>query len=76
MPANAGKQTKSKVGSDGGRKLASGAGRGAKSGGEAKKPPTGKPARKQVRGETQSGTPTRAKDDTSRSRRRGSSKEA
>jgi hypothetical protein len=73
MPAT-GKKTKSQMGRDGERKLASGAGRGAKSGGEAKKPPTGKPARKPTKGNTQSGTPTRAKNDTSRSRRRGSSK--
>lgn len=64
------RKTKSQMGSDGERKLASGHGRGAKSGGEAKKPPTGKPKREPVRG------PTRAKDDRSRSRRRGSSKEA
>jgi hypothetical protein len=69
------RKTKSQMGSDGERKLASGHGRGAKSGGEAKKPATGKPKREPVRGPTQSGTPKRAKDDTSRSRRRGSSKD-
>lgn len=74
MPGTKGK-TKSQLGRDGGRKLAAGAGRTPKSGGEAKKPATGKPARKPVQGDTQSGTPTRAKNDTSRSRRRGSSKQ-
>jgi hypothetical protein len=68
------RKTKSQLGSDGERKLASDHGRGAKSGGEPKKPPTGKPKRKPVHGPTQSGTPKRASDDTSRSRRRGSSK--
>lgn len=74
MPAT-GKKTKNQMGSDGQRKLASGAGRDPKSGGEAKKPPTGKPARKPTKGKTQSGSPTRSKNETSRSRRRGSSQE-
>jgi hypothetical protein len=67
------RKTKSQMGRDGERKLASGHGRNPKSGGEARNPPTGKPKREPVRGPTQSGASARAKNPTSRSRRRGSS---
>jgi len=69
------RKTKSQLGSDGERKLASGHGRWPKSGGEAKKPPSGKLKRKPVEADTPSGGRPRKQDDTSRSRRRGSSKE-
>jgi hypothetical protein len=73
MMATKTRKTKSQMGSDGERKLASGHGRNPKSGGEAKKPPTGKPKREPMRGAGMSGTSKRPKSPTSRSRRRGSS---
>jgi len=69
------RKSKSQRGKDGERKLASGHGRNPKSGGEAKKPPTGKPKRQREPeiGATSRGK--RAKNPTSRSRRRGSSQD-